>query len=328
MDLTPDYEIAAEGEDHTAAIRSALVELRVESTAGRTADSVEIVLGDEGGAVAAPPTGRRIAVRLGYAETGLADPPMEYWHSETEIEFAPRRVVIRGVAADHRAASTIKAPRSRAWHDTTVAAIVRAVAAEHGLEAHVDPAYGARAVPHIDQTDSDLHLLHRLAAAHDATAKMVGQQLVFAAAASPSAPSGERMPQIEITPDTPHTSCRLWFRERPRYGAVRAAWIDYGAARVAHETAGGGVPVLELHDPLPSRAQAVAAAEAALRQHGRAGAGLNLDVPGNPALFAASIIVMRHWDPLVDGPWTVTRATHTITPTGYTTAIVAAPQTT
>ena len=324
MELTPAYEIVAGGEDWTAAIRRALVELRVESTAERAADSVEIVLGDEAGEVAAPPAGRTLAVRIGYAESGALTDAGEYWHSETEIEFAPRRVTIRGVAADFRASATIKAPRTRAWHDTTVDAIVRAVAAEHGLEPHVAPIYAAAAVPHLDQTESDLHLLRRLAAAHDATAKVVGQRLVFAPAAAPSTATGKPMPEIAFTPDTPHSSCRVSYRERPRYSAVRASWIDYRNAATAHETAGAGKPLLDLADPFPSQAQAAAAAEAALRQHARAGAELELDLPGNPALFAGATLIVSNWDPLANGRWSITRATHTIAPTGYTTTLTAA----
>ena len=323
MELTPAYEIVAGGEDWTAAIRRALVELRVESTAERTADSVEIVLGDEVGAVAAPPAGRTLAVRIGYAESGLSDAG-EYWHSETEIEFAPRRVTIRGVAADFRASATIKAPRTRAWHDTTVDAVVRAVAAEHGLEPHVAAEYADAAVPHLDQTESDLHLLRRLAAAHDATAKVVGQRLVFSPAAAPSTATGKPMPEVAFTPDTPHSSARVSYRERPRYSAVRAPWIDYRNAATAHETAGDGKPLLDLADPFPSQAQAAAAAQAALRQHARAAAELELDVPGNPALFAGATLIVKDWDPLANGRWSITRATHTIAPTGYNTAVTVA----
>ena len=325
MDLTPDYEIIAAGRDWAPEIRRALIELRVESTTDRTSDSVEIVLGDEAGAVAAPPTGQLLAVRIGYAESGLADAG-EYWHSETELEFAPRRVTIRGVAADITAASAMKAPRARAWHDTTVEAIVRAIAAEHGLEALVDAAFAAATIAHLDQTDSDLHLLRRLAADHDASAQMAGRRLVFARAATPAAHSGQPVPETPLTPDTPYTSARVVYRGRPRYGAVRAGWIDYDGARIVTETAGDGSPSLDLADPYPTRAQAAAAAHGALLQHARSGATLDLDVPGEPHTWAGGVIVVRDRDPLADGRWTITRATHSITPTGYTTTISAAPE--
>lgn len=326
MELTPAYEIVAGGEDWTAAIRRALVELRVESTADRNADSVEIVLGDEAGEVAAPPTGRLLAVRIGYAESGGLQDAGDYWHSETEIEFAPRRVTIRGVGADFRASATIKAPRTRAWHDTTVDAIVRAVAAEHGLEPHVAAEYADRPIPHLDQTESDLHLLRRLAADHDATAKMSGQRLVFSPAATPSTSSAAALPETVFTPGSPHSSCRVSYRDRPRYGAVRAAWVDYRNAALAYETAGDSAPLLDIADPFPSQAQAASAAAAAFRQHARATGELTIDVPGNPALFAGAVLVLHDWLSLANGRWTITRATHAITSTGYTTSIKASPE--
>ena len=65
---------------------------------------------------------------------------------------------------------------------------------------------------------------------------------------------------------------------------------------------------------------------AALLQHARAGATLDLEVPGQPNTWAGGLVVVRGHDPLADGRWTVTRATHSITPTGYRTTISAAPE--
>lgn len=323
MDLTPAYQVTADDEDVTAAIRAALVELRVESTADRQSDSVEIVLGDEGGTVAAPPTGRLLRVRIGYRESGLVDAGA-YWHSETELEWAPRRLTVRGVAADIRAASALKTPRTRSWHDTTVAALVEAVAAEHGLDARVAGQYAAAAVPHLDQTESDLHLLRRLAAQHDATVALSGSRIAFGPAAAATTAAGSAQPTVAVDRAHPPSSLRVSYRERPRVGAVRALWPNIPAARPAHETAGSGEPVMDLPDPYPSRAEAAAAAAATLRQHTRAVAQLELDLPGQPALFAGGIVTVE-WDQLADGRWSVTRATHTIRDGGYTTSISATP---
>ena len=227
VDLTPDYSVRAGGDEISGRLKSALAELVVVRGTDRASDSVEITLGDAAGDVAAPPTGRELSVWMGYAESDLVDMGT-YWHSETDLEFAPaRRLVIRATGADLRAGSALKAPRTRAWRDTTVGGIVQQIAADHGYSANVDAAIGATEVSDEAQTaESDLHFLRRLARRYDGTARAVGQRLVLARAGTGASVSGQSMPALTVSPSAPPISGRVAYRERPRYGAVRASWLD------------------------------------------------------------------------------------------------------
>ena len=125
---TPDCAVSIAGEDVAGRLRRALLELRVVGTTDRSTDTVELRLagGDGGAPLAAPPTGRELRVRLGYRESGLVDQGA-YWHTETDIECAPERVVVvRATGADLRPGSALKTPRTRAWHDTTLGAVAEA----------------------------------------------------------------------------------------------------------------------------------------------------------------------------------------------------------
>lgn len=327
MDLTPDYSVRVEGAEVAARLKAALAELVVVRGTERATDSVEIVLGDAAGDFAAPPAGRELAVKMGYAESGLVDMGA-YWHSETDLEFAPaRRLTIRATGADLRAASALKAPRTRAWRDTTVGGIVQQIAADHGHSANVDAALAAVAVADEAQTaESDLHFLRRLAQRYDADARAVGQRLVFARAGAGASASGQPMPSVTVSPDAPPIAGRVSHRERPRYGAVRASWLDTAGGAPATVTAGDGDPTMDLPDPYPTRAEAEAAAASRLNQLARQAATLELELPGNPTLAGGGQIITTGWGDPANGRWSITRATHRITPTaGYTTEVTATP---
>lgn len=327
MELTPDYSVRAGGVDVSSRLKSALAELTVVRGTERASDSVEITLGDAAGDLAVPPSGKELSVRMGYAETALIDMG-DYWHSETELDIAPeRRLVIRATGADLRAGSALKAPRTRAWHDTTIGDIVRQIAEDRGYTARVSDDVAAVAIAHADQTaESDLHFLRRLALQVDAEARAVGQRLVFVRAGTGASASGADMPTTIVSPAAPPISARVSHRERPRYGAVRATWFAVPLGGPATVKAGAGDPVMELPDPYPTRAEAETAAASRLRQLSRQAATLELSIAGDPTVTGGSVIVMDGWGAPADGRWIVARSTHRIAPTtGYVTDITATP---
>lgn len=323
MDLTPECAIVVAGVDITERLRAALVELRVESTTDRTTDTVEITLAADGG-VAAPPLGRELRVSIGYRESGLVDLG-SYWHTETEIECAPRsRTVVRATGADLRESSAVKTPRTRAWHDTTLRQILEDIAAEHGLALRIDAALAPVPIAHEDQTDeSDMHLIRRLAVRYGGSAKLIGPYLVFAAAGTARSATGGAMPSVDLSPQSSVVDLRATYRERPKVASVRARYWSVGAAASQHATAGSGAPVLDLPDQYPDQQTAAAAARSALARHRRAGARLEATIPGDPTLSAGASIHTTGW-PIrtANGTWIAERVTHTLA-THYTTTLTA-----
>lgn len=169
----------ASGSDVTGLIARHLAELRVTLTSDRASDTLEIDLSDDAHALAIPTSERELRVWLGYGGDGLT-PMGVYYHDESEVQLAPRRLTVRATAADLRRRSTLKAPRRRAWDGVTIGELVGTIAALHGYAPAVASELAAIAIPHVDQTsESDLHMLRRLARQYDATVKAAGGRLVF-----------------------------------------------------------------------------------------------------------------------------------------------------
>ena len=112
----PAFEVMADEVDVTGLVRDHLVDLRLTITSDRTSDTLELQLSDSDNRLAVPTAERELRLSLGYDGETLV-PMGIYFHSESEIELAPRRLTVRATAADFRRRSTLKAPRRQAWDD-------------------------------------------------------------------------------------------------------------------------------------------------------------------------------------------------------------------
>lgn len=328
--MTPDFSVSASDADVTAHVRRYLVELRVVETLDRTSDHMELVLSDAAAELAVPSAGRVLAVSMGYV--GRLAPMGRYSHTETEIDLAPRVLRIRATAEDFRSRSTLKAPRTRSWDEVTLEDVVGQIAEEHGYVPAVGPGLSTEAIAHIDQTsESDLHLLRRLANHYGAVAKVADERLLFLPSGSqePASASGGAMP-IATIPAPPSGADSLVTvtgaikrTDKSRYGAVRASYYDVDGGELAHVTAGTGSPSYDLRDPRPTRAQALADAKAKLASLTRQTRSLELTVPGDPDLSAGGQVATEGWGDGADDTWQITRVEHQLTAAGYTTRLAA-----
>ena len=323
--MRPDYRLHAGDADVTQTVRAHLVELRLTLTSDAASDSLAFTLDDVVGALARPAAERELRPRLGYADAGLA-PMGVYYHSETDVDLASRRLTVRAMAADYRRLSALKAPRTRAFDAVTLGGLVESIAAEHGYAAAVAPALAAQRLPHVDQTaESDLSLLHRLARHYDATLKAAGGRLVLMSrGAGRSAVAGALLPVFVAEAGAGNVlSGRVSWRGRPRYASVVASYWDPAAAEMKHVRAGAGSPAFVIRNPRPDRDQAAADAAAQLARLSRQTAALELSVVGDPSLVAEGRVTTRGWGEGTDGQWTITRAEHVLSPAGYRTDVTA-----
>ena len=330
---TPAFEISADGHDFTRIVQQHLVELRLTSTSDQTSDTLEIEISDGANRLSAPTTERELKVSLGYKDSGLV-PMGVYFHTESEIQLAPRRLTVRATAADFRRRSSLKAPKRRSWDNVALGDLVRAIAAEHGYTARVHPRLAGTVLAHIDQTaESDLHLLRRLARAFDATTKAAGGYLVFEPRGiGRSAGTDRALPVVEYAPGQrvegkPSVlSARTTVKGRPRYGAVVATYHDVAAGELVHIQAGTGSPTYQIREPFPDRPQADAAAAGRLARLSRQTKDLDMVVPGNPRLVSEVVIALDQWPTAERSRWTVLRAEHSLSKSrGYVTSFTAEP---
>lgn len=313
--MRPDLRLTADRADITAAVVERLLSLRVRDEAGQASDSLELVLDDRAPAVKLPPTGAELALWLGYRPRLVA---MGRWViDEASAAGWPTTVTVRARAADLTAG--LKAPQERSWAaGTTLGALVAAIAADHGYTPAVSPALAGVALPHLDQTESDLHLLTRLAKDTGAVAKPAGGRLLFVPAAEGKSASGQPLAAVALGAGD-LTRYELTLAERGKYQAVLAHWHDLDAGQRVPVRAGadGGTPVYTLGRTFPDATTAARAAAAKLAALTRGVGTLRLSCPGDPRLTAEARLTVAGVRPGVDGEWSVTAVEHVLDAQGY-----------
>ena len=311
--MTPDYNVQADGQDVTAAIRDRLLRLEVRDGVGVEQDETTIEIDDRDGAVEMPPTGAALDVAIGWAGGSLA-PMGRFVVHERGRRSPPRSLFIRSLSADVH--SGFHAPRDADWHDTTVGALVSAVAGRNGLTAHVADGLGGLALAHVDQSaESDMALVRRLGRDVDAVARVAGGRLVFA----PFAALGGAAVELRVRDAA---SYEFSAADRDRWGSVTALWRDTDTSTPRRVVVGDGEPAARLAAIWPSEADARRAAEARLRSLRRDTLrGEMAMATGDPRLAAmASVSVVDVGAPF-DGAWLVDSARHVVDDGGYRTTV-------
>lgn len=308
--MRPDFRLTVGEDDRSAVIRSRLLRIVVTDNSGEDADTLEIVLDDDGYDIEPPKRGVVLGVALGYAGEELTYLG-RFTVDESEPDGPPDILTIRAKAADMRAG--LKAQRIRAWHDTTIGAIVAKIAADQGLTPAVAADLASRAVAHIDQAnESDMHFLTRLGRLHGAVAAPKDGRLVFAPATTGLSSSGQALPGVVL--DRAKGDLIRWGQlsaDREEHGSVRARWRDASAGRTRFATAGSGDPVKTLRNTFSTEASAKAAAEAELAKTKRAQNGVDLTIVGRAEIMAQTPFTVRGLREEQSGEWIAETVEHT-----------------
>lgn len=320
--MRPQFRVFADDRDITSRIAERLIEMTITDEAGFQSDALTISVDDADGVLAVPRKGARLAVHLGYEETGLAYMG-EFVVDEPELSGPPDKIVIRARGADLR--QELKTSKTRSWDKVTIDDIVRAVAGEHNLQPKVAEQLAATFIEHIDQTgESDLHFLTRLAKEYDAISKPAGPNLLFAPRNLGKTVSGKDLPPIVLA-KSDVTTYRLVLADRSDIGHVVAYWQDKAKARRAGETVGDKTKpgkTLRKTYPTAEEARAAAASELASLQRGRK--NLDITLPGNPLVIAESPITLSGgWRDGFTGDYVAVRVEHRVGGGGYTTSFTA-----
>lgn len=314
--MRPAARISINGKDRDSSFMDRLVSVNVTDEAGVKSDSCEITL-DARGDFAAPPIGAEVKVWIGYEPQPvyMGKFKIDEWRKE-----GPAKLISLS-AKSAELTTEIKATKTRSHHDTTIGAIVRKVAADHGLTATIDSAIASRPVAHIDQqTESDLGFLSRLAKRNGATFKLSDGKVIFTAKGSRSLPSGGSKPAIEIVPAQTSTWA-VSSNKRGDYGSVKCAYMDHEKGKRVTVSAGSGKPAHRDKRLYGSKSEAQAAARATLGDLGRGQKSAEFSGPGNPALFAESLVTLKGFDADCDGEYLAKTVTHSYSSSGYTTSV-------
>jgi len=324
--MTPAFKIIANEQDVSDRIREHLISGTLTDNEGMKSDTLEIQLRDRDGTLQIPPSGTELKFHLGYWETGTVYKGLFIYDGDYGIR--PDRIILRATAA-HLGNSetlkgfkaTLKSHKTRSWHQQTLGAIVQAIAAEHGYKGRVHSDFTEELIQHVDQTDeSDLNFLTRLARDRNAVAKPAGGFLVFVPRKKGLSVTGQQLATLSLQ-KADLSSWSLDRDERGRYQSVEAGWTDLGTGDRITETAGAGEPVKKLRGTFPSKAEAMQSAEAELRRIELAKAQPKFSFAGWPEIGAEGLVNIAGLRDEMNGTWSITKATHSFSDTGYTTSI-------
>lgn len=301
-------------------------------------DAVDSAAFDLPPGVPAPARDARIEIAIGYGDEPVRHGP---WWVEGR-DFGPSGAAIQASALDLRASSALKAPRSRKWPKAlTVAQAAAAIAEEAGLDARVGAGIGTRPVRGdlAQLAQSDLAWLRRAMRRTGLAVRVGGGFLTILEARSARATSSAERSVTLAHGAKEVMKWRVSLHSRPLFRSCAARYLAAGTLKWVHvrrasaenprqlktgdDRPQDAAPMMELPEIYPSRAEALAAATAAMEGLLDEVATLRLTIPGNPLLVpGVALDLAEGWPDEATGRWLIQEATHTIA-SGYRTALTA-----
>lgn len=318
--MKPSFRLVADGTDITALINDRLLLLRTTDKAGLESDGFELRLDDRDDAIALPERGAEIEVFLGY--DGKLEKIGRYTVDEVAVSGPPSTLVISGKAADMRGSG--KTVRHGAFEDTTLAEVVRRVAARNGWEPVCT--LTDRVVRLEQRGESDINFITRVAKLYDCTAKVADGKLLVMRREGAVSASGRAIDPLPIH----RRDLSRWqfrFSDRSAQQSVRTRYQNKqtGALEVLtldNEDVPDGLPPVHTDRHIyPNKTAAEEAAKARLKAFNRSTADVRLEMPGRTDLFAERLINVVDLKPGLNGEYLCESVEQTYTQAGWSTTV-------
>jgi phage protein D len=319
----PDFRVHLSDRDLTDKLRPRLMSLSITEKRGDEADQLDLVLDDSRGDIPLPAAGATLRVQLGWlsgadVQPGLVDKG-SFVVDEVEHSGPPDTVTIRAHAADFTGALTTR--REHSWHDTTLGAVVFALAGRNGLTARIAPALATIGVPALAQSrESDLAFLRRLGRQHDAVATIKQGLLIFSRKGIGVTPTGGTIPRLTLH-RREGDSHRFRIEKREEATGITASWHDRKGAKRESVTVGDKDSAKSLRKVYPSEVAARDAATAARARADRQPRSLELTLAlGRADLYPERQVTASGFRPEMDAvAWLVEEVSHSLSKDrGYT----------
>lgn len=320
----PTFSLFANTQNITTEIAQRFVSLRLTDETGNTSDELEVTLADNdpNAPLAIPATGASLLLWLGYSDTFM-ETMGTFTVDEISWEGPPDRLMITARAAAYDQANDgayhLQTQKVRSWPaGTTISAMVKKVASEHGMTGLVDSTLSGIALPHVDQQDeSDLNMLLRLAKKYDAVVKPNGNQLVMAKRGQFKSATGKAIAPVSID-KSECTTYSFHQQKRESAGTVVAYYHAVKQAKRHIVTVGTGEPVRRIKQYFQTKAEAESAARAELTKRSRAMQTFHITMPGRPEVSAEGQAWLTSFRDDVPDNWIIKRCVHELSTAGYT----------
>lgn len=356
---TPIYQLLYAGENITSRFQDRLISIMLTDNRGFEADQLDIELDDSDGLIALPNRNARISVALGWKETGLIDKG-SYTVDEVEHTGSPDRLTIRARSAALSIGLTTQRERSfhRKTVGAIVRTIAAQNKLTPTITATFDKQV-IEHIDQINE--SDANLLSRLAHLFDAVATVKQNKLLFIQKGLATSATGHPLESITITRSNgdnhrfsiadrdSYTGVKALYSDKRK---ARKGEVIVGKnypptdtkgkkkpkkkqTKVARKDATTGLSpsksseteqvenfkVLRHIYANITNAKRAAKAEWQRVQRGAASFSMTLAY-GRPELATESPVRLHGWKPEIDtATWIVTRVVHTLSDSGYTTAV-------
>lgn len=314
------WQVTLDGQDLTEAMRPILRELSLTEKRGEEADSLDIMLGDEGGALALPPPTATLAVAIGWAKgsgvtAGLIDKG-NFRVDELTWSGPPDGLSITGRAADLTA--DLRKRRDESWVEQTLSSIVTKIAKRHGLTPRVHPLLSGAVIPATRQkAKSDIAFINELGRRYEAMATIKAGTLILAPIGAGTTAGGATIPGLTIARG--QCTSYSWTRQkRDEHDGVEAEWHDQGSAKRHVVTVGNGGNARRLKRTYASASDAKAAAEGARRRDARTAAEFTLTLAyGDASLMPDRPVRLQGFKAEIDAAnWQIAEVTHRVSAEG------------
>ncbi|WP_125781849.1 phage late control D family protein [Pseudoalteromonas rubra] len=332
MNQQPYFSIKANGNEVTKRLKDRIVEVSVTQRTGLLSDVCKVRFDNlEELPIQLPEPGNVLEIAMGYKD-GTPDthaaltPVGKFDVGAYELTGPARALTLYGNSIMWDA--DFKSPRFRSWPPqgdetpVTLGDLVAQIASEYGLQSGVSEVLSSITLPHLEQSESDMQLLTRLALRYDAVMKVAAGKLLFVAKGSGQSLSGQTVTSATLG----NHQIIHWSKVSNHYhlvGTVQSYYHDAKQAQRMSVQAGSGTPVIKLPYLYSDAASAQAAASSQLTRLKRAHGAVQLTVPGNPEIVAGALISVDNSVDHLQGDWFITEVTHQLTSTGYTSLITA-----
>lgn len=317
--MTPEYRVIANQKDITPKIQDRLISLEIEDEAGNKSDRISIELDNRDGILDIS-SGAEVEVFMGYKESGVARMGLYIIDSVAE-EGPPEKIIITGNSANMR--EGLKELKERTWRQKSLGDIVTQISVENGYKARISPELFGKKVCHMDQTESDIHFLTRIAKEQGAIAKVAGGFIIFIIEGSGKSVTGRNIKKVHLDRKD-FSSWRGVSEDRKKYKSVMAYWQDKEGGDKKSVKVGKGYPQKVLMDIKATPEAAKTAAIAAFKKINRRGV-YDFSCSGRTDLMAETPLKVSGISKRIDGEWTIASAKHSISSAGYCVRCTAKP---
>lgn len=306
-----DYRVVIDGRDITNSLKSRVKSISVIDESGIVSDRLTIKLDDQDGKLAIP----KIGVKCDIAFGGSGLTPMGAFTID-EVAISDKRVMrIMGKGFD--SFTDVKTKKEgRSFKTKNFGVIARVIANDNNLSLKMSKeleSYEFEKSP-IQQKESDMRFLSRLARGLDGDVKIAGNNIAIFKKGEGKSLSGRTLKEIDLNvKDLIDWNCS--FKGITEYKTVVARYFDREKAGIEKVEKGKSGPVFEFQKTFSDRKEAENAAIAKLNEETYKSKTMNFSIENRTDIKAEIIINISGIRKEIDGKWVVKRAEHTLTET-------------